>query len=54
MERLTEAGLDQAVTVEENLPRRLALIEASKVALIKPTKQLKPRAAVKAPLSSVP
>src|SRR5713226_6847491 len=49
MERLTEAGLDQAITVDENLPRRLALIEASKVALIKPAKQPKPKAAVKAP-----
>jgi Tfp pilus assembly protein PilN len=49
MERLTEAGLDQAITVDENLPKRLALIEASKVAPIKPAKQPKPKAAVKAP-----
>lgn len=49
MERLTEAGLDQAITVDENLPRRLALIEASKVAPIKPVKQPKPKSVVKAP-----
>jgi exonuclease SbcC len=49
MERLTEAGLDQAITVDENLPRRLALIEASKVAPIKPVKQPKPKPVVKAP-----
>ena len=49
MERLTEAGLDQAITVEENLPRRLSLIEASKVASIKTVKQPKPKPGVKAP-----
>jgi DNA repair exonuclease SbcCD ATPase subunit len=49
MERLTEAGLDHAITVDENLPKRLALIEASKVALIKAVKQPKPKPGVKAP-----
>jgi exonuclease SbcC len=49
MDRLAEAGLDQAITVDENLPKRLALIEASRVATSKPAKQPKPKPGVNAP-----
>lgn len=49
MDRLAEAGLDQAIVNNENLPKRLALIESSAPTAGKRPKRLKPKQVVSPP-----
>ncbi len=49
MDRLTEAGLDQAIIIDDNLPKRLALIESSTAAPSNRARQPKPKPAVNPP-----